>query len=158
MFLEREKVLLKIFDRNLISFKKLKTGEIIGTGLLNPILKKLGFFTMLIVQAKFYGGYKNLGKWKGKRVANTFAPPIGSGPMYRLFLNAIKGRIFRYPLPVAVTFAVSYKCQCNCIHCSAGKHFNREVKELSTLEAKRVIDESQNLGVQLWLLLEVNRF
>lgn len=149
MFLERERVLLRLFGRKLISFKKLKTGEIIGTGLLNPILKRLGFFTMLIVQVRFFRGYKNLGKWKGKRVANTFAPPLGSGPMYRLFLNSIKGRIFRYPLPVAVTFAVSYKCQCNCVHCSAGKHMKNGVKELSTIEAKRVIDESQNLGVSI---------
>ena len=149
MFLERERVLLKLFGRKLISFKKFKTGEIIGTGLFNPILKKLGFFTMLIVQARFFMRYKNLGKWRGKRVANTFAPPLGSGPMYRLFLNAIKGRIFRNPLPIAVTFAVSYKCQCNCVHCSAGKHLKSGMKELSTVEAKRVIDESQNLGVSI---------
>lgn len=149
MFLERERVLLKLFGRKLISFKKFKTGEIIGTGLFNPILKRLGFFTMLIVQARFFMRYKNLGNWNGKRVANTFAPPLGSGPMYRLFLNAIKGRIFRNPLPIAVTFAVSYKCQCNCVHCSAGKHLKSGMKELSTVEAKRVIDESQNLGVSI---------
>jgi len=102
-----------------------------------------------MVQAKFYRGYKNLGKWKGKRVSNTFAPPVGSRPMYRLMAAAIKGRIFRYPFPVAMTFAVTYKCQCNCIHCSAGKHLKKDMKELTTAEAKKLIDDSQNLGISI---------
>ena len=118
----REKIYLKLFGKKLVSFVKLNNGEIIGTGLLNPILDKLGFFTMLIMQAKFYRGYKNLGKWKGKRVSNTFAPPIGSGPMTRLLIAAIKARILRSRFPVALTFAVTSDCQCTCVHCSAGKH------------------------------------
>jgi len=147
--MEREKVIWKLFGKKLISFKKLKTGEIIGTGLLNPILQRLGFITMLLVQINFYRGYKNLGKWNGKRVSNTFAPPLGTKPMFRLMEAAIKGRIFRHPFPVAMTFAITYKCQCNCVHCSAGRHLNRSIPELSTKEAKRVIDESQNLGVSI---------
>jgi MoaA/NifB/PqqE/SkfB family radical SAM enzyme len=147
--LEREKVYLKLFGKKLISFKKFKSGEIIGTGLLNPILDRLGFFTMLLIQAKFYRGYKNLGKWNGKRIANTFAPPVGSKPMFRLLKAAIKGRLLRYKFPVAMTFAVTYKCQCKCVHCSAGKHFKKDVPELSTKEAKRVIDESLNLGISI---------
>ncbi|MHA2006956.1 MAG: radical SAM/SPASM domain-containing protein [Promethearchaeota archaeon] len=147
--MEREKVYLKLFGTNLISFKKLPTGEIIGTGILNPILDKLGFFTMLMVQAKFYRSYKNLGKWKGKRVSNTFAPPVGSRPMYRLMRAAIKGRIFRYPFPVAMTFAVTYRCQCKCVHCSAGRHLRNDKKELTTAEAKKLIDDSQNLGISI---------
>lgn len=147
--MQREKVIWKRFGRNLISFKKLETGEIIGTGLLNPILKRLGFLTMILVQVNFYRGYKNLSKWKGKRVSNTFAPPLGSWPMVRLMLAAIKGRIIRHPYPVAMTFAVTYKCQCDCVHCSAGRHFRNDVPELSTEEAKRVIDETQDLGVSI---------
>ena len=147
--MQREKVIWKLFGRNLISFKKLETGEIIGTGLLNPILKRLGFFTMILVQVNFFRGYKNLGKWKGKRVSNTFAPPLGSWPMVRLMLAAIKGRVIRRPYPVAMTFAVTYKCQCNCIHCSAGRHFRKDTPELNTKEAKKVIDETQDLGVSI---------
>ncbi|TFG13269.1 MAG: hypothetical protein EU531_09890, partial [Promethearchaeota archaeon] len=145
--MQREKVIWKLFGKNLISFKKLETGEIIGTGLLNPILKRLGFFTMILIQVNFFQGYKNLGKWKGKRVSNTFAPPLGSWPMVRLMVSAIKGRIVRRPYPVAMTFAVTYKCQCNCVHCSAGRHFRKDTSELSTQEAKRVIDETLDLGV-----------
>jgi len=145
----REKVILKLFGKNLISFKKLETGEIIGTGLLNPLIEKLGFFTMILVQAQFYNKYRNLGKWKGHRVSNTFAPPVGSRPMFRLIKASIMGRLFRYTFPVAMTFAVTYKCQGNCVHCSAGRHIKKESKELSTLEAKAVIDQSQNLGVSI---------
>ena len=147
--MQREKVIWKLFGHNLISFKKLETGEIIGTGLLNPILKRLGFFTMILIQVNFFQGYKNLGKWKGKRVSNTFAPPLGSWPMVRLMLSAIKGRVIRRPYPVAMTFAVTYKCQCNCVHCSAGRYFRKDTPELSIEEAKRVIDETLDLGVSI---------
>ena len=147
--MEREKVFLKIFGRNLISFKKLQTGEIIGTGILNPILDKFSFFSMIIVQINFYRGNANLGKWHGKKVANTFAPPVGGGPMLHLIKTSIIGRIFRNPRPIAMTFAITYNCQCNCFHCSAGKHLKKNVKELTTLEAKKLIDDSQNLGVSI---------
>ncbi|MHA2392102.1 MAG: radical SAM protein [Promethearchaeota archaeon] len=147
--MEREKVYLKLLGKKLIGFKKQSNGEIIGTGILNPIIKKMGFFTMLLIQAQFYRKYKNLGTWRGKRVANTFAPPIGSRAMFRLLNASIKGRIFRYTFPVAMTFAVTYQCQCKCIHCSAGMHIKRNIPELSTLEAKYVIDQSQNLGVSI---------
>jgi hypothetical protein len=72
----QEKTYLKLFGKNLISFKKLPTGEIIGTGLLNPLIEKLGLLTMFLIQARFYNNYRQLGKWNGKRVANTFAPPV----------------------------------------------------------------------------------
>jgi len=147
--MERERVFLKLFGRKLISFKKLDTGEIIGTGLLNPLVNKLGFFTMILVQINFFRNYKSLGKWKGKRVANTFAPPVGSRSMYRLMKAAIMGRVSRHPLPVAMTFAVTYKCQCNCVHCSAGKHFKENVRELTTKEAKKLIDDSLALGISI---------
>jgi MoaA/NifB/PqqE/SkfB family radical SAM enzyme len=146
---EREKVIWQLFGHKLISFRKLNSGEIVGTGLFNPILKRLGFVTMLMVQVNFFQGYKNLGTWKGKRVSNTFAPPLGSWPMVRLMIASIKGRILKRPSPVAMTFAVTYKCQCECVHCSAGRHHREDISELSTLEAKRVIDESQDLGISI---------
>lgn len=99
--MEREVVFLKLFGRKIISFKKLATGEILGTGLLNPIIDRLDFFTMLLVQRNFYKGYKNMKKWRGHRVANSFAPPVGSHPMLHLIKTAIKGRLFHNPMPVA---------------------------------------------------------
>ncbi|MFX1366528.1 MAG: radical SAM/SPASM domain-containing protein [Promethearchaeota archaeon] len=145
----RERILLSLFGKKLVSFKKLDTGEVIGTGLLNPIFDKLRFLIMIVFQANFYRQYKNLGRWRGKRVANTFAPPVGSSPMLRVLRASIMSRIFRHTFPVAMTFAVTYKCQCNCKHCSAGRHLREDMKELSTKEAKALIDQSQNLGVSL---------
>ncbi|TXT62650.1 MAG: Antilisterial bacteriocin subtilosin biosynthesis protein AlbA [Promethearchaeota archaeon] len=146
---QQEKIYLKLFGKNLISFKKLHTGEIIGTGILNPLIKHLNLLTMFLIQAKFYRSYKHLGKWRGKRVANTFAPPVGSGAMFRALWASLKSRIFRMHYPVAMTFAVNYECQCECIHCSAGRHKRDDMKELSTQEAKRVIDESLDLGISI---------
>ena len=145
----RERVLLRLFGKKLVSFKKLDTGEVIGTGLLNPIFDKLRFLIMILLQSQFYSQYKTIGRWRGKRVANTFAPPIGSHPMLRVMKATIMSRIFRHTFPVAMTFAVTYKCQCNCKHCSAGRHLRNDLQELSTKEAKALIDQSQNLGIAI---------
>ncbi len=146
--MEKEQVFLKIFGRNLISFKMLDDGEIIGTGILNPLIKKLRLLVMLILQAGFYKNY-NLGRWKGKIVPNTFAPPIGSRPQLRAFRGLIKSHLLPWRVPIAMTFAVTYRCQCNCVHCSAGKHLRKDVPELTTKEAKKLIDDSQKLGVTI---------
>ena len=145
----RERVFLRFLGKKLLSFKKLDTGEVIGTGLLNPIFDKLRFIIMILIQAQFYRQYTDLGKWRGKKVANTFAPPVGSHPMLRVLKASIMTRIFRHTFPVAMTFAVTYKCQCNCRHCSAGRHLRNDLPDLSTKEAKALIDQSQNLGVSI---------
>ena len=147
--MEREQVYLKLFGKKLISFKKLEDGEIVGTGLLNPLLEKLRLFIMLYLQANFYRKYDNLGRYNGKIVPNTFAPPVGSLPQLRALKGLIKSHIFRYPSPIAMTFAVTYRCQCKCVHCSAGKHARKNVQELTTEEAKKLIDDSQKLGVTI---------
>jgi MoaA/NifB/PqqE/SkfB family radical SAM enzyme len=147
--MQQERIYLKLFGKNLISFKKLDDGKIIGTGILNPLIQRLNLLTMFLIQFKFFRGYKNLGKWKGKRVANTFAPPIGSSAMYRTMWASLKSRILHTHCPVAMTFAVTYKCQCDCLHCSAGRHKRADINELSTMEAKKVIDESLDLGISI---------
>jgi MoaA/NifB/PqqE/SkfB family radical SAM enzyme len=63
--------------------------------------------------------------------------------------QVLKGRLLRHACPMAMTFAVTYDCQCSCVHCSAGKHKKMGMKELSTEEAKKVIDESQKLGISI---------
>ena len=147
--MESEHTLLKLFGIKLISFKKAADGRLVGTGLFNPILEFFSFFTMIIVNAKFYKHYKNLGTWKGKRVSNTFAPPVGSRPQLRALLGLSKTHILKHTSPIAMTFAVTYRCQLHCAHCSAAYHLNNKLKELSTEEAKRLIDESERFGVTI---------
>ncbi|MEW5816320.1 MAG: radical SAM protein [Spirochaetota bacterium] len=147
--METEKIYWKLFKQKLISFKRQADGTLTGTGLLNPLLEKLKLLPMIYLQAKFYKQYENLGWWKGKRVANPFAPPVGSRPQFRALKGLVKAQLFKRPFPIAMTFAVTYKCQCRCIHCSAGKHVKAGVPELSTVEAKKLIDVSQDLGVTI---------
>ncbi|MBD3196742.1 MAG: radical SAM protein [Candidatus Lokiarchaeota archaeon] len=147
--MQQETTYLKLFGKNLISFQKRDTGEIIGTGLLNPLIERLNIVTMFVIQAKFYRAYKELGKWNGKRVANTFAPPVRSGAMWRALLASLKSRIFHSHYPVAMTFAVTYDCQCNCIHCSAGRHKHENKLQLNIAEAKKLIDDSLKLGISI---------
>ena len=148
-YIETERVYWKLFGLKLIGYRRLGDGQIIGTGLLNPIINRLRLFIMLIVQARFYKQYEDLGAWKGKRVANSFAPPVGSRPQFRALKGLVKTHLYGRAFPVAMTFAVTYRCQCTCSHCSAGDHFRNDMQELSTKEAKTLIDESQDLGVAI---------
>jgi len=150
--MEREQIYWKLFGKKLLSFRRLETGELEGTGLLNPLLEKLRLlrlFTMFYFQSKIYKNYSNLGRWKGKIVANTYAPPVGTRPMFRALKGLVKSNLMGYPFPVAMTFAVTYRCQCNCVHCSAGRHLIKDRAELTTKEAKKLIDDSQDLGVTI---------
>ncbi|MHA2130030.1 MAG: radical SAM/SPASM domain-containing protein [Promethearchaeota archaeon] len=150
--MENEHVFLKFFGQKLISYKKLNNGQVAGTGLLNPFLDRLRIYRlifMILLQANFYKNYDTIGRWKGKMVANTFAPPVGSRPMLRALKGLIRSQLMPYPFPVAMTFAITYNCQCSCVHCSAGRHFQKDRKELTTEEAKKFIDDAQKLGVTI---------
>jgi len=144
-----ERVYLKIGNTKLISFKKLEDGRIKGTGILNPLLDKFRLFTMLYLQSKLYKNYNNLARYKGMMVTNTFAPPVGSRAQFRALKGMIKTQLLGKASPIAMTFAVTYDCMCNCVHCSAGKHFREGVQELSTEEAKDLIDQAQKLGIAM---------
>lgn len=56
-----------------------------------------------------------------------------------------KRYLLRKPVPFSVVFSVTYKCQCNCIHCSINDYKNED-DELSIDEIKRAIDFIDNWG------------
>ena len=144
---EAGQVLWNLFGVKMIAYRRGCDGQFVGTGFLNPLFDKLGLFTMLFSQARLYKQYTDLARWKGKKVANPFAPPVGSRPQ----LRAMKGLLKKYLLgranPLAMTYAVTYRCQCTCGHCSAARFVRRDTPELSTEEAKNLIDASQDLGI-----------
>ena len=108
--MEVEQVFLKLFGRNLISYKKLENGQVAGSGILNPILDRLSIYRlifMILLQANFYKNME-VGRWKGKIVSNTFAPPVGSRPMLRALKGLIRSQLLPYPFPIAMTFAITY--------------------------------------------------
>ncbi|MEJ2295314.1 MAG: hypothetical protein P8Y23_11185 [Candidatus Lokiarchaeota archaeon] len=101
----RERIIWKLFGRKLVSYKENENGEIDGTGFFNPIIDRFKLIIMLIFQTKYFKNY-NLGQWHGKRVANTFAPPLGSRAMFRAIKNVIRGRLLRHARPVNVFIVV----------------------------------------------------
>lgn len=81
----------------------------------------------------------SVANWRGKRVANPFAPPVGSYAQFRALKALVKSHLLGRPYPLAVTFAVTYRCQLNCCHCSAARHLREDTAELSTEEAKGLL-------------------
>ncbi|MFH1519977.1 MAG: radical SAM protein [Candidatus Omnitrophota bacterium] len=74
----------------------------------------------------------------------------------RNYLKIIKFLWKRYilgkPIPFSVVFALTYKCQCNCLHCFVDD-YKRENEDLSTEEIKSVID-----FINLWGPVKVTFF
>ena len=54
--------------------------------------------------------------------------------------------ILNKQLPISVVFAITYRCQCHCVHCSVGAYANFK-KELNTEEVKNVLNNISKLGV-----------
>jgi MoaA/NifB/PqqE/SkfB family radical SAM enzyme len=147
--MSEECVYAKLLGIKLISFRQLETGQYIGSGLLNPLLNWFSLIPVLYLQGKFYKQYRDLGEWHGKQVANPFAPPVGSRPQLRALKNLVKTHVLGRAFPLAMTFAVTYRCQCSCRHCSASHRLREGDRELTTEEAKRLIDESLDLGISI---------
>jgi MoaA/NifB/PqqE/SkfB family radical SAM enzyme len=121
-------------------------GEIKFTGLLKPIVAVMKLPIAMYLQSQLYSKY-DLGMWEGRRIANPFAPPVGSYAQLRALKAIAKSHLLGRSYPLVITFAVTYRCQLRCAHCSAVRHIRRNERELNTKEAKRVIDESLDMGV-----------
>ncbi len=57
------------------------------------------------------------------------------------------GRLSGRAVPLAVCWATTYRCQCRCPHCYAAARQRENAGELSTAEAKILIDRIGELGV-----------
>jgi len=123
-------------------------GKVKWTGILAPVFHLLKLPVIIYLQSRFYAKY-NFGTWKGRRVANPFAPPVGSRAQFRALKSIAKSSVLGRSYPLAVTFAVTYRCQLTCPHCSAAHRLRKDTPELSTKEAKRVIDEGLDIGLSV---------
>ncbi len=80
-------------------------------------------------------------------IYTSYQPPVPSKPSMKLLGSRLSIELDGHPLPTVCTLQVTTKCQANCVHCSAARHKRSDRQELSTQEWKRVIRESEKLGV-----------
>ena len=65
---------------------------------------------------------------------------------YRQLFRHFSGRIMRRPIPTFIDVAVTYRCQCKCVHCAAEAFSRPGRRELETQELISVIDQARRLG------------
>ncbi len=75
-----------------------------------------------------------------------------SQPVRRALADHLSRRLRGESCPTYAALALTYRCQCNCVHCYADADMRERRNELSTGEWKSVIDECRNMGT-LHLLL-----
>jgi MoaA/NifB/PqqE/SkfB family radical SAM enzyme len=66
--------------------------------------------------------------------------------VFRLLSFSVQRYLFRKKIPGVAIIALTYKCLCNCVHCSAGL-YETYSQELSKEEWVGVIDQLDRLGV-----------
>lgn len=65
------------------------------------------------------------------------------GHLFRYALKKIAGR----SIPAYIDIGVTYKCQCDCVHCAAHAFLGDEREELNTSQFKDLIDQAHSLGI-----------
>lgn len=90
---------------------------------------------------------KVLAKKDGAFVFSLYHPPFPSPGGDRAITARIRDYFFKLHDPTTNTMALTYKCQCNCVHCSADIKIDKSRDELTTDEWKRVIDDATSLGI-----------
>jgi len=80
-------------------------------------------------------------------IYTSYQPPIPTKASMKLLGSRLAIEFDGHPQPTVCTLQVTTRCQANCIHCSAARHRRPGEPELSTDDWKRVIRESEKLGV-----------
>jgi MoaA/NifB/PqqE/SkfB family radical SAM enzyme len=63
----------------------------------------------------------------------------------RIIKFIVKRNILGKPIPFSVVLALTYRCQCDCVHCSVGD-YERKNNELTTQEVKSLFDFIDSWG------------
>jgi MoaA/NifB/PqqE/SkfB family radical SAM enzyme len=96
----------------------------------------------------FFNVYNNVGPVgtsDGAGIYTLYVPPIPSPMHMRHTENFVRRWLYGTRLPLAVTIAVTDKCQLKCGHCSAANQ-TRPASSLSLEELQRVVRESVDIG------------
>ena len=80
-------------------------------------------------------------------IYSLYHPPFPSPAADRAVVARSRDAVFKLRTPCTNTMAVTYKCQCNCVHCSAEIKIDKSRQELTTEEWKKVIDDSCKIGI-----------
>ena len=96
---------------------------------------------------------KVIAKVNGGNIYNLYNPPFPSQAGMRFLERKVRMMLNKMAFPVTANLAITHKCQCQCIHCSADPFIDYTKKELSVEEIKTVIDGSLELGASLVILV-----
>lgn len=101
---------------------------------------------------RFYGvlnSLKVIAKVDGANVFNLYNPPQPSPAGMRALERKVKEVVFKSIFPATANLAITHKCQCRCIHCSADPFIDPSRRELTVDEIKSVVDGALELGASL---------
>ena len=80
-------------------------------------------------------------------IYTSYQPPVPTKASMKLMGSRLAADLNGHPQPTVCTLQVTTRCQANCIHCSAARFRQPGEEELSTEDWKRVVRESEKLGV-----------
>ena len=84
-----------------------------------------------------------------KNVYTLYNPPQPSAAGMRHLFRTVKKMVYGVPFPGTANLAITLKCQCKCVHCSADPFRDSSRRELTTDELKKVVDDTEALGSSL---------
>ena len=141
---------MDVFDFLNIETEMTPDRRIVGkaTGILGPHLQSF--------VDQFFGVLNSLKiiATKGQaNVYNLYNPPQPTKAGMRALERKVKEIIFKRVFPATANLAITQRCQCRCVHCSADPFVDPSREELTTDEIKTVIDGALDLGASLVILV-----
>jgi len=92
---------------------------------------------------------KVIARRDGALVHNLYNPPQPTPAGLRALLRKVKELVFKMPFPATANLAVTHRCQCKCVHCSADPFIDKTKQELTSDEIKEVVDGALDLGASI---------
>lgn len=125
---------------------EMKGGQIVGRAsgawaeILGPYLEQ--FFAKL-------NTLKVIAKKNGAHVFNLYNPPHPTEAGMRFLTRKLRMTLEKKAYPVTANLAITHKCHCKCIHCSADPFIDKSRQEVTNEEVKQVVDGALELGASL---------